>query len=75
MMELAKQMSLEGSQREQERVAESLALLEPRLRSCGLTRVETPADGNCQFTAIVQTAGLPMEPFAFRQAVVSSLRP
>ena len=75
MVELAKQTSLQDVQRDQERAALRLAVVEPRLRSCGYTRAETAADGNCQLTAIVQTAGLPMEPFAFRQAVVSYLRP
>ena len=44
-----------------------------RLREHGLVRVDTPAFGDCQFDAVVMTAGLPTTSGQFRQDVCDAM--
>eukprot|EP00435_Cladocopium_sp_Y103_P007657 s4444_g2.t1 len=74
-------MAVEMSQRprrdteERQRQHEaSVRIVERRLASTGLQRVNTPADGNCFFIAAAWSVGIHIDPFALRQQVVSYLR-
>ena len=44
-----------------------------RLRAYGLVRCDTPAFGDCQFDAVVMTAGLPENANTFRQRVCNEM--
>lgn len=45
-----------------------------RLAKYGLQRLETPADGNCQFLSVLYTAEIPLDVNVFRAEVVGFLR-
>ena len=70
---LAVSLSLETSDKEKEQRARSHQIVARRLSKIGLKRVETPPHGDCQFIAVAWTAGLAIDPFAFRQEVVAYL--
>lgn len=51
----------------------SIRIVERRLASKGLERVNTPADGDCLLIAAAWSAGIHIDHFALRQQVVSYL--
>ena len=49
-------------------------VIQNRLDKLQLDRVETAADGSCQFVALTLSAGIALDAFAFRTQVVGYLR-
>ena len=72
-VELAVSLSLEEATAQEQSRQESLLRVDRRLAAEGLQRVATPAEGDCMFIAVAWSAGLAIDPYAFRQEVVSYL--
>ena len=65
----ALRLSFEEAQRVAEASDAPRRLVSARLAALGLERKTTPADGNCQFIAVCESAGLAISPFELRQMV------
>ncbi|CAL1161178.1 unnamed protein product [Cladocopium goreaui] len=74
-LNLALQQSLQENQELMEKIAKSNAILDSRLHCLGLKRVPVAADGDCQFSAIVFSAQVPLTALQLRRSVVGYLRP
>lgn len=74
-LNLALQQSLQENQELMEKIEKSNALLDSRLHCLGLKRVPVAADGDCQFSAIVFSAQVPLTALQLRRSVVGYLRP
>ena len=73
-LDLALKLSLESLEEVKAQRAKSIEIVERRLAEHGLNRVETPRTGDCLFISAAWSAGIPIDPFALRQQVVSYLR-
>ncbi|CAE7620467.1 unnamed protein product [Symbiodinium sp. KB8] len=67
-------VSLRDSKEMAEKMARSRRVIQNRLDKLQLDRVETAADGSCQFVALTLSADIAMDAFAFRTQVVGYLR-
>ena len=61
-LNMAIHLSLEENPAAKDKRLASIAAMKPRLDALGLERLETAAQGNCQFLSIVFSAGLPVDP-------------
>jgi len=74
-LDLAIQLSQTENEELSARMQESCRRVDARLRLLGLRRVPVPAEGNCQFDALVYSADVPMSAMEMRSFVVQYLRP
>lgn len=70
-VKLAIERSLQDPEEHHKRMLRSYSLLGPRLRAKGVRRVEVPRDGNCQFTALVESGQLALTPENLRSQICS----
>ena len=71
---LAAELSLRDNADLQARIQASRRILDARLQPLGLQRLDTVADGTCQFVSITVSGGIPLDCYAFRTQIVSYLR-
>lgn len=71
---MAIHLSLEENEDAKAKRLASIAAIKPRLEALGLERVDTEAQGDCQFLAVVFSAGLPVDPQDFRSQCVAYLK-
>jgi hypothetical protein len=72
-LEFARRASLEENSADKARREEEEARMAERLTTHGARRITTNRHGNCQFIAIVETAGLDESPFDWRQRVCAEM--
>lgn len=65
-LDLAIQLSQTENEELSARMQESCRRVDARLRLLGLRRVPVPAEGNCQFDALVYSADVPMSAMEMR---------
>ena len=73
-LHIAVQRSMEENEGAMKRRQDSIEKLAPRLAELGLERVDTAAQGDCQFLAVSFSAGLPVDVQDFRCQVVQYLK-
>ena len=73
-LNMAIHLSLEENEAAKAKRQASIAALKPRLDALGLQRIDTEAHGDCQFLAVVFSAGLPVDPQDFRSQIVGYLK-
>ena len=73
-LNMAIHLSLEENEAAKAKRQASIAALKPRLDALGLQRIDTEAHGDCQFLAVVFSAGLPVDPQDFRGQIVGYLK-
>ncbi len=74
MLDMACKASLEEHVQETQDVMESRRKVSALLQRLGLERLDTPADGNCQFVTLSYSAGVPMTHDLLRQQICDYLR-
>eukprot|EP00435_Cladocopium_sp_Y103_P027355 s1385_g6.t1 len=73
-LNMAIHLSLEENEAAKAKRQASIAALKPGLDALGLQRIDTEAYGDCQFLAVVFSAGLPVDPQDFRSQIVGYLK-